>query len=135
MSDRDGNFEIYVMNADGTGQTRLTDNPLTDGNPVWAPDGTRIAFDRRECNASRCISNILTMDTDGTNEVQLTTNGLDAGAYEGSPDWQPVSGPQRGDVKNRAQFCKAEHAFWGENGFNSRYGGGANAYGKCVSSK
>jgi TolB protein len=134
MSDRDGNFEIYVMNADGTGQTRLTDNPLTDGNPVWSPDGTRIAFDRRECNTSRCVANILTMDADGTNEVQLTTNGLDTGAFEGGPDWQPIPGPQRGDFKNRAQFCKAERAFFGDDGFRARYGGGANAHGKCISS-
>ena len=135
MSNRDGNFEIYVMNADGTGQTRLTDNPLGDESPVWGPDGTRIAFNRRECNASRCVSNILTMEADGTNEVQLTTNGLDTGAFESRPDWQPIPGPQRGDFKNRAQFCKAERAFWGEEGFRSRYGGAPNAYGKCVSDK
>ena len=36
-SDRDGNYEIYVMNADGSGQTRLTDNPADDGVPAWAP--------------------------------------------------------------------------------------------------
>ena len=134
MSDRDGNFDIYVMNADGTGQTRLTDNPLDDGSPVWAPDGTRIAFDRRECNASRCVSNILTMDADGTNEAQVTSNSLEAGAFESRPDWEPIPGPQRGDFKNRAQFCKAERVFWGDDGFRARYGGGANAHGKCVSS-
>ncbi len=36
-SDRDGNFEVYVMNADGSGQTRLTDNPGIDTNPAWSP--------------------------------------------------------------------------------------------------
>ena len=44
MSKRDGNFEIYSMNADGSGQTRLTNNPAADGFPTWSPDGTRIAF-------------------------------------------------------------------------------------------
>ncbi len=34
-SDRDGNFEIYVMNADGTNPTRLTDNPTRDESPSW----------------------------------------------------------------------------------------------------
>ena len=34
---RDGNGEIYVMNADGSGQTRLTDNPASDGSPSWSP--------------------------------------------------------------------------------------------------
>ena len=37
MSDRDGNWEIYVMNADGSDQARLTDNPADDGIPAWAP--------------------------------------------------------------------------------------------------
>jgi tetratricopeptide (TPR) repeat protein len=43
-SGRDGNWEIYVMDADGSGQTRLTDNPALDGGPTWSPDGKRIAF-------------------------------------------------------------------------------------------
>jgi TolB protein len=36
-SDRDGNKEIYVMNADGSGQTNLTINPASDIGPAWAP--------------------------------------------------------------------------------------------------
>ena len=32
------------MNADGSGQTRLTNNPAADGEPAWSPDGTKIAF-------------------------------------------------------------------------------------------
>ena len=43
-SNRDGNWNIYVMNADGTGQTRLTDDPAADSWPSWSPDGRRIAF-------------------------------------------------------------------------------------------
>ena len=43
-SDHDGNVEIYVLNADGSGQTRLTDNPAYDDTPSWSPDGGRIAF-------------------------------------------------------------------------------------------
>src|SRR5216117_1165506 len=38
-SDRDGNPEIYVMNADGTEQVRLTNNPGLDDFPTWSPDG------------------------------------------------------------------------------------------------
>src|SRR3989304_2986660 len=34
-SDRDGNYEIYAMNADGSGQTNLTNNPASDGGPAW----------------------------------------------------------------------------------------------------
>ncbi len=36
-SDRDGNSEIYVMNADGSNPTRLTNNPDSDSNPSWSP--------------------------------------------------------------------------------------------------
>ena len=39
VSDRDGDFEIYVMNADGSGQTRLTDNAAGDYWPTWLPEG------------------------------------------------------------------------------------------------
>jgi hypothetical protein len=42
--------------------------------------------------------------------------------------------PRRSDYKNAAQFCQAEQAFWGDQ-FASRYGGGRNAHGKCVSGK
>ncbi|TRO54609.1 translocation protein TolB, partial [Candidatus Bathyarchaeota archaeon] len=38
-SDRDGNFEIYVMNADGSNVTRLTNNSDYDTVPWWSPDG------------------------------------------------------------------------------------------------
>ena len=34
---RDGNSEVYVMNADGSGQTRLTTNGLGDQHPAWSP--------------------------------------------------------------------------------------------------
>ena len=44
-SDRYGNVDIYVMNADGTGVTRLTDHPSKDVSPAWSPDGKRIAFE------------------------------------------------------------------------------------------
>ncbi len=43
-SDRDGNGEIYVMNADGSHQTRLTNNLFDDGDAAISPDGTKIAF-------------------------------------------------------------------------------------------
>jgi len=43
-SERDGNTEIYTMNADGTRQVRLTNNPASDHIPAWSPDGSKIAF-------------------------------------------------------------------------------------------
>jgi hypothetical protein len=44
QSNRDGNWEIYVMNADGSNVRRLTDDDGRDGEPSWSPDGRRLAF-------------------------------------------------------------------------------------------
>src|SRR3990172_3868171 len=42
-SNREGNFEIYTMNGNGAGQTRLTNNMADDERPSWSPDGKQIA--------------------------------------------------------------------------------------------
>ena len=44
MSRRDGNSEVYVMNADGSGKRNLTRDRASDDYPTWSPDGRRIAF-------------------------------------------------------------------------------------------
>lgn len=44
FSDRDGNYEIYLMNSDGSAQMRLTANPADDSGPVFSPDGTKVLF-------------------------------------------------------------------------------------------
>jgi LysM repeat protein len=44
MSDRDGNWEVYRVNVDGSGLTRLTNNGANDGLPTWSPNGQNIAY-------------------------------------------------------------------------------------------
>jgi len=62
--------EIYVMNADGTGQIRLTYNAAGSGEPSWSPDGSHIVFDRRWQDATqRWWSGIFRMKDDGSEEV------------------------------------------------------------------
>ena len=76
--------EIYVMDADGGNQRRLTENRNNDWDPVWSPDGTRIAFaaDRKGDGAK---FDIYVMDADGGNQRKLTNNRI----IDWSPSWSP----------------------------------------------
>lgn len=68
MSERDGDADIYVMNADGSNVTNLTNNSFWDSHPAWSPDGTRIVFaSSRDDNID-----IYIIDSDGSNETRLT---------------------------------------------------------------
>ena len=64
-------FEICVMNADGTGQVQLTDNTIGDLTPSWSPDGGKIVFHRRV--GGRGQFQLIVITADGTGEKQLTT--------------------------------------------------------------
>lgn len=44
VSSRGGNFDLYVMNADGTNVQRITDHPANDFDPMWMPDGQSLVF-------------------------------------------------------------------------------------------
>jgi Tol biopolymer transport system component len=80
-SEIDGDFEICVMNADGSAQRRLTNHPGEDYWPTWSPDGTHIAF------ASEHDGNfeIYVMDADGGDQRRLTNNSAD----DLEPAWSP----------------------------------------------
>ncbi|MEJ2719877.1 MAG: M28 family peptidase [bacterium] len=62
--------EIYIMNADGSDQTRLTDWPGYDGGPFFSPDGRRIVW--RHFDESGMLADIYTMQLDGTDRRRLT---------------------------------------------------------------
>src|SRR5688572_10768509 len=73
--------DVYVINADGSERTRLTDNPAEDFDPVWSPSGTQIAFrSHRDGNEE-----VYVMNSDGSN--QLNISNAPGGDY--SPAWSP----------------------------------------------
>jgi hypothetical protein len=107
---------IHKMNADGSGSVALGPG----GGPAWSPDGTKIAF-----HTFGFPQQLWTLGANGSGAQPLT--------FGREPDWQPLRGPARGDYRNAAQFCRAERDFLGAQQFTQRYGGGANAFGRCVS--
>ncbi len=82
QSDRDGDWDIYVMDADGGNVQQLTDDPAGDRYPAWSPDGTRIAFQSDRDGDE----DIYVMDADGGNVRQLT----DDPGEDYAPAWSPV---------------------------------------------
>jgi len=79
MSARDGNWEVYLANQEGSGLQRLTDNNARDGLPTWSPDGAFIAFvsDRSGTWA------IWGMEANGSNQHKL----FDLSSYYGSGEY------------------------------------------------
>jgi Tol biopolymer transport system component len=76
-SDRTNDYDLYLMNADGTGQTRISSNPGREGRAVWSPDGTKIAF--------KSGHDIYVINSDGSGQTRLTT----AAEHDENPSWSP----------------------------------------------
>ena len=80
-SDRDGNVEVYAMNADGSDVARTTDHRAEDEGASWSPDGARLAF-----VSSRSGSfDLWLMNADGSEPHAI----LQTPHLEGQPSWSP----------------------------------------------
>jgi Tol biopolymer transport system component len=77
---RDGNFEIYMVNADGSNPIRLTNDPAGDSNPVWSPVADEIAF-----KSNRFGNSDIFLLTPNGSVSTLTTNS----APDSAPAWSP----------------------------------------------
>ena len=87
VSHRDGIDEIYVMDADGSNQTRLTDNQFANYDPAFSPDGTTIAFASYRDDPKAERGEIYVMNADGTNQKRLTNSPDENSSSQ--PTWSP----------------------------------------------
>ncbi|HEY8541383.1 MAG TPA: hypothetical protein VIL29_03295, partial [Pseudothermotoga sp.] len=81
VSKRNGNFEIYTINEDGTGLKRLTSNKNDDIKPQWSPDGKRIMYLSKKGKEFA----IRVMNNDGSGQVEVARNC----ASDYPPSWSP----------------------------------------------
>src|SRR5688500_8492524 len=85
-SRRHGRAQLYVMNADGTGERRLTNSVGEDTHPSWSPDGALIVFDSYRDS----VFNLYVIRADGTGERRFTQSPPGArGEFARHPAWSP----------------------------------------------
>ena len=87
MSDRDGDWELYTVNADGTGLNQITNNEVDDWSGVYSPDGTKIAFDAKHGTAP---GDIFVVNADGTGLKNLTSSFAEDAFATWSPDGKQI---------------------------------------------
>ena len=103
-SNRDGNYEIYAMNPDGSGQTRLTNNSANDSQPSFSLDGSKIAFaSDREGNFK-----IFVMNANGSNLTRLTNNPQDDFSPSFSPDGTKITFVSKRDGNQEIYVMNAD---------------------------
>src|SRR5262249_30983460 len=81
----EGRYNIWAMNPDGSGQVNLTNTEAMELDPVWSPDGKRIAF--AVLNREAKTADIFVMDANGGRRTQLTR--AEAKSYAFAPTWSP----------------------------------------------
>jgi Tol biopolymer transport system component len=104
VSSRDGDYAIFVMNADGSAQNRLTpregrglDSPgrlFFQVNPAWSPDATKIAFSSRRAGSF----DIYAMNADGTSTRRLTSGKANDSHPTWSADGRRIAFERDGDI-------------------------------------
>jgi RHS repeat-associated protein len=89
-STRDGNSQIYLMNTDGSAQTRITNNQTNDEAPRWSSN-SRIVFQSDRDNPFCDLYDIYAMNSDGSGQTRLTSDPNDDRAPVWSPDGSKIA--------------------------------------------
>lgn len=82
-----GRFDLWMVNMDGTGLTRLTSDPAADNNPRWAPDGKSLYFLSSRSGSSQ----VWRLPVGGGDPVQITKLPLDVSNLTVSPDGSRIA--------------------------------------------
>lgn len=103
-SNRDGDYEIYTIESDGTDLTKITDNEYTDAYPTWSPNGNRIAFTSDRSGSG----NIHIKDLETGEVVQATDINSSASFPRWSPDGSRITFTSDRDGDNDAYIYDLE---------------------------
>ena len=103
ISNRTGNYDIWVANHDGSGAIQLTNDPADDLYPTWSPDGTQIAFLSPRSGEIA----IWIMNSDGSDPQQITAGGNGDWGTSWSPDGNKiVFGSIRTSAENMSKHAQ-----------------------------
>jgi hypothetical protein len=108
--------DVYVVNPDGSGLERLTDDPGADFDPSWSSDGRRIAY-RHESGSGDSTAEIYVMNASGSQKRNLTRRpGQDhsPGLVAGREEDRVCLRPRRPDAERLGDECRRLQAAAGE---------------------
>ncbi len=81
-----GTEDLFVVNADGTGLTVLSNQPDSEGFPSWSPDGTRLTYTAGDCSGTDVlVPEVFAINANGSLRTNLTNNNV----VDGLSDWSP----------------------------------------------
>jgi TolB protein len=105
FSNRSGNYDIWVMNADGAGLVQLTTDAADDLYPTWSPDGKKMAF----LSSRSGEVAVWTMNSDSSAQEQVTAGGNGDWGTDWSPDGKKILfGSIRMSSLNEGKLTKDE---------------------------